>query len=236
MLTNKFLIIILVPWPFYHKRRIDRDVSSNYTSTNQTQVQTTTKKPTPTLKARTSRRAFTGWSTGRSYSTVELDHLGFPKIPNSPRGTRTPSFPPLRLFTNNTGNTTPGLGQNVSYLHQMLSHLRVQENGTESSTLLSNTTESTESLRLSSIEQVQHTKEVKKIDSDSKRNSHSAMFIHNSVLIAVMASLLLFAVILSAGYWVRRRRRGKLAISPAVDKGRRSAAVVFQAESGRLDI
>jgi len=148
-------------------------------------------------------------------SAVELDHMGFPKLPNSHRRTRPPSSLPLIL--NNTGKNTPGEEETGSFLHEVMANIRDKENGTK------NTTESTKP--------VPHVEGAQKLHKDNKRNSSSAVSEH-SVLIAVMSGLLLAALICLTGYFVRQRRRGKLLISPAVNKaGQRSASVVFQAES-----
>ena len=154
-------------------------------------------------------------------STVELDHMGFPKLPNSHRRTRPPSLLPLTL--NNTGKNTPGEKETGSFLHEVMANIRDKENGTKRATLPSNTTESTKP--------VPHAEEAQNRHKGNKRNSSSAVSEH-SVLIAVMSGLLLAALICLTGYFVRQRRRGKLLISPAVNKAsQRSASVVFPAES-----
>ena len=159
-------------------------------------------------------------------SNVELDHMGFPKLPNSPRRTRPPSSPPLTL--NNTGKNTPGEEKTGNFLHEVMANIRDKENGTKNSTLPSNTTEST---ALSSSEPASHAKQAQKLNKENKNNFSSAIHEH-SVLIAVMSSLVLAALIGLAGYFVQQWRREKLLILPAVNKaGQRSASVVFQAES-----
>ena len=228
-----------MPWPVYHERRIKRHISSNQTSTNLTKTQNSTTTAPPTLKTTTSKRQFfsrpsavrpTGSSLGSNAtgltevqreklkgnrSAVELDHMGFPKLPNSHRRTRPPSSLPLTL--NNTGKNTPGEEETGSFLHEVMANIRDKENETK------NTTESTKP--------VPHAEEAQKLHKDNKRNSSSAASEH-SVLIAVMSGLLLAALICLVGYFVRQRRRGKLLISPAVNKAsQRSASVVFPAES-----
>jgi len=238
------------PWPVYHERRIQRDISTNQTSTNLTKIQNSTMTALPTLKTTTSKRHFisrrrTVRPTGSSMrlnttgltevqreklkgnrSTVELDHMGFPKLPNSHRRTRPPSSPPLTL--NSTGKNTAGTKQTGNFLHQVFANIRDKANGTQNSTLLSSTTEST---ALSSSKPVPDARKAQKGNKDNKRNFSSAIHEH-SVLIAVMSSLVLAVLICLAGYFVQQWRRGKLLISPAVNKAdRRSALVVFQAES-----
>jgi len=110
-----------------------------------------------------------------------------------------------------------------------MANISNKENGTKNSTLPSNTTESTTTLR--SSESAPRAKQAQKINKDNERNFSSAIHEH-SVLIVVMSSSILVALFCLAGYFVRQRRRGKLLISPAVNKaGHRSALVVFQAES-----
>jgi len=158
-------------------------------------------------------------------SNVELDHMGFPKLPNSHRRTRPPSS--LPLTPNNTGKNTPGPETTVHFLHEVFANIRDKANGTQNSTLPSSTTEST---ALSSSEPGPEAREAQKRNKDNKENFSPAIHEH-SVLVAVMSSLLTAALICLVGYFVQLRRRGNL-ISPAANKaGQRSASVVFQAKS-----
>ena len=158
-------------------------------------------------------------------SNVELDHLGFPKLPNSHRRTRLPSS--LPLTPNNTGKNTPGPETTGHFLHEVFANIRDKGNGTQNSTLPSRTTDST---ALSSSDPGPETREAQKRNKDKKENFSPATHEH-SVMVAVMSSLLTAALICLVGYFVQLRRRGKL-IWPAVNKaGQRSASVVFLAKS-----
>ncbi|KAJ7380354.1 hypothetical protein OS493_008806 [Desmophyllum pertusum] len=226
--------------PVNHAHRIKRDVSSNHTSTvNRTQVQnlTTTRAPTnaPTYKRpsfgrpwQTTRRNSATGSAMNSNSTgltevemeklkgnkskVELDHLGFPKRP----GTRQPT--PLTKHTVSNNNRHPILEKyrNESYLHETMAELR--RNGTQTSTLPSNTTTS-----------IIETDKLQKAAHNDNRRDISLVISKHSIWIAVVASVILTAFSCLLVHWVRQRRRGKLTIAPANNKGQRPAAVVYKA-------
>ena len=214
----------------YHGRLVKRDVSSNDTSgsANTTQGQKITITGVPTV-ATTKRRPFSIWSTRRrnTVSPVPLDHLSFPIIPNNPRGTRPPR-PPWREqnASNPTVNSGKDRGGNSS--HESMGELRERENGTQTSTLRSNTTTSTNSIELYSSKIPLTERVEKKFRSDNRRDISSVITKH-SIWVCVIAILFLSAFICLTVHWVRQRRRGKLIIAPAGNKGQRSAAVVFKA-------
>ena len=206
-----------------HGRRIKRDVSSNHTSgsANTTQMQNITTTGVPAV-AKTSRLPFLSWPTRRrnTGSPVPLDRLGFPIIPSNHRGTRRPSLPRSESNANIPAvNSWKERGGNFSY--EIFGELRERETGTQTSTLRSNTTTSTEL-----ISKILHTE--KKSRGDDRRDFSLAISKH-SIWIAVVASLFLSAFICLTVHWVRQRRRGKLIIAPAGKKDQRSAAVVFKA-------
>ncbi|KAL9959049.1 hypothetical protein ACROYT_G036130 [Oculina patagonica] len=156
--------------------RIKRDVSSNHTSANTTHVQNLTTTGVPTI-ATTYRRPFFGWPTRRrntprptvsalnltgltevqiekllrgNRSSVPLNHLGFPKIPNSHRGTRRP---PTRTKHNaSKPNQTSGKNGEGNFHTEIMGELRKRENGTQTSILDSNGATSTNSVVVSSKE------------------------------------------------------------------------------------
>ncbi|KAL9959048.1 hypothetical protein ACROYT_G036129 [Oculina patagonica] len=235
-----------------HGRRIKRDVSSNHTSgsANTTQVQNVTTTGVPTV-ATTYKRPFFGWPTRRrntprptgsalnltgltevqihkllkgNRSSVPLDHLGFPIIPNSHRGTRRPSPRTKHNASNPIQNSRKYRAGNS--LHQILSELRKRENGTQASILRSNTTASPNSIELSS--KVPDTEGAQKESRNDNRRGISSIIEKHSIWISVVASLLLSAFICLTVNWVRQRRRGKLTIAPASNKGQRYAAVIFK--------
>ncbi|KAL9959054.1 hypothetical protein ACROYT_G036135 [Oculina patagonica] len=236
-----------------HGRRIKRDVSSNHTSgsADATQVQNLTTTGVPTV-ATTYRRPFFGWPTRRrntprptrsalnltgltevqihkllkgNKSEVPLDHLGFPIIPNSHRGTRRP--PPRTEHNASKPIQTSGKDRDGNSSHEIIGQLRKRENGTQASTLPSNTATSTYSIELSSKDP--HTEGARKESRNDNRRDISLVIEKHSIWISVVASLLLSAFICVMMHWVRQRRRGKLAIAPASNKGQRSPAVIFKA-------
>ncbi|KAL9959058.1 hypothetical protein ACROYT_G036139 [Oculina patagonica] len=235
-----------------HGRRIKRDVSSNHTSgsANTTQVQNLTTTGVPTVA--THRRPFFGWPTRRrntprpsrsalnltgltevqihkllkgNKSKVPLDHLGFPIIPNSHRGTRRP--PPRNKQNASHPTQNSGEDGDGNFSHGSLGELRKRENGTQTSTLRSNATTSTYSAELSS--KVPHTEGAQKNTRSYNRRGISLVIAKHSIWISVVASLLLSAFICLTVHWVRKRRRGKLMIAPASNKGQRYPAVIFKA-------
>ncbi len=208
-------------------------MSSNHTSgsANTTQVQNLTTTRVPTV-ATTYRRPFFGWPTRRrntarptgsalnltgltevqihkllkgNRSSVPLDHLGFPKIPNSHRGTRRPPPWTKHNASNPTQNSEEDGDGNFS--HGMLGNHRKRENGTQAS----------------------DTEGAQKESRNGNRRDISLVIAKHSIWISVVASLLLSAFICVMVHWVRQRRRGKLTIAHASNKGQRSPAVIFKA-------
>ncbi|KAL9959063.1 hypothetical protein ACROYT_G036144 [Oculina patagonica] len=231
--------------------RIKRDVSSKPSPTNKTLVQNVTTTGIPTI-ATTYRRPFFGWPTRRrntprpfgsalnltgltevqiekllrgNRTAPPLDHLGFPKIPNSHRGTRRP---PTGTKHNASKHTqTSGKGGDGSFPTEIMGELRKRENKTQTSTFHSNAATSTKSVELSS--KVPHTEGARKESRNDNGRNISLVIAKHSIWISVVVSLLLSAFICLMVHWVRRRRRGKLVVAPAGKKGQRSAAVVFKA-------
>ena len=230
--------------------RIKRGVSNNNTSPNVTKVQNVTTTGVPTVPTTLRRRPVFGWLTGRrntsrptggpafnltgltddekekilrgNRSTVPLDHLGFPVIHNSHRGTRRP----LPLTQSNTSRPTQNLGGNNGSgedAYEILAEVRQRENKTQATTLPSNTNTSTNSIELP------HTGKAQENTHSNKRRDMSMVISKHGIWIAVVAGLLLSTFICLTVHWVRQRRRGKLIIAPAENKGQRSAAVVYKA-------
>ena len=205
----------LVSWTVNHGRLVKRDMSSNHTSgsANTTQGQNLTTTGIPTV-ATTYRRPF--WSTRRrnTASPVPFDHLGFPIIPNSPRGTRRPIPPRTERNANssieNSGKDRDG---NLTHSREILAELRERGTGPQSSSSKLPTSTQSNFVELSS------------------NASHTA----NSIWIAVFASLVLSAFICLTVHWARLKRRGKLMIAPSGNKGQRSAAFVFKAWHARQE-
>ncbi|KAL9959062.1 hypothetical protein ACROYT_G036143 [Oculina patagonica] len=232
--------------------RIKRDISSKPSpSANTTLVKNLTTTGVPTV-ATTYRRPFFGWPTRRrntprptgsalnltgltevqiekllrgNRTAPPLDHLGFPKIPNSHRGTRRP---PTRT-EHNASNPTQNSGKDGdgNFPTEIMGELRKRENGTQASILHSNGATSTNSVEVSS--KVLHTEGAQKNTRNDNRRDISLVIAKHSIWISVVASLLLSAFICVMVHWVRRRRRGKLMVAPAGNKGQRSAAVVYKA-------
>ena len=159
-------------------------------------------------------------------SAVPLDHLGFPVIPNSHRGTRRP----LPLTQVNASRPTPNSGKGVNGKprpYGIMGEFREPENKTQTSTLsVSNTTISTDSEHSSKAPQTNRPQ--KNTRHDNKRDMPMVISKHG-IWIAIVSSLLLSAFICLTVHWVRQRRRGKLIITPVSNNGQRSAAVVFKA-------
>lgn len=237
-----------------HVHRVKRGVSHNNTSPNVTKVQnvTTTGVPTvattltrrpvfasPTRRRNTSRPTgepalnYTGLTEVQieklirgNKSDAPVDHLGFPIIPNSHRGTRRP----LPLTQSNASRPTQnsgGDGGNGDHVHEILAEFRLRENQTQASTLPSNTNTSTNSIELGS--KVPLTEKAQKNTHRNKRRDMSMVISKHGIWIAVVASLFLSAFICLTVRWVRQRRRGKLLIAPAGNKGQLPAAVVYNA-------
>ena len=231
--------------------RIKRDVTNNNTSPNVTKVQNFTTTGVPTGATTLRRRPAFGWPTrptGRptmnltgltevqkdkilrgNRSAVPLDHLGFPFIPSSHRGTLRPPLPRTNYNASKPTQNLGGNDDNGNTFHEIMAELRERENKTQTSTLRSNTTmaTSTDSTELSS--KVPHTEGAQKNARHNNRRDMSLVISKHGIWIAVVASLLLSAFICLMVHWVRQRRRGKLAIAPAGNKGQRSAAVVYKA-------
>ncbi|KAL9959050.1 hypothetical protein ACROYT_G036131 [Oculina patagonica] len=235
-----------------HGRRIKRDVSSNHTSgsANTTQLQNLTTTGVPTVA--THRRPFFGWPTRRrntprptrsalnltgltevqihkllkgNKSEVPLDHLGFPIIPNSHRGTRRP--PPRTEHNASKPIQTSGKDRDGNSSHEIIDELRKRENGTQASTLRSKETTSTNSIDF--INKVPHPEGAQKESRNDNRRGISLVIAKHSIWISVVASLLLSALICLTVHWVRQKKRGKLTIAPASNKSQRSPAVIFKA-------
>ena len=232
--------------------RIKRGVSHNNTSPNVTRltVQNITTTRVPTVATTLRRRLVLGWltvagnvqrRTGRptvnltgltddekekllrgNRSAIPRDHFGFPIIHNSHRGTRRP----LPLTQSNASRPTPNSGGNngnMEHPYDILAEFRLRENKTQASTLPSNTNTSTNSIELP------HTGKAQKNTHNNKRLDMSMVISKHGIWIAVVTSLLLSAFICLTVCWVRQRKRGKLLIAPAENKGQRSAAVVYKA-------
>ena len=254
LIINILLIIFLASWKINHVHRIKRHVSHNNTSSNVTKARNVTTTGVPTVATTLRRRPVFGWParrrntprpTGRptlnltgltdvqkekmlrgNRSAVPLDHLGFPVIPNSHRGTRRP----LPLTQGNASRPTPNSGKGVNGKprpYGIMGEFREPENKTQTSTLsVSNTTISTDSEHSN---KTPHTEGPQKnTRHDNKRDMPTVISKHG-IWIAVVASLLLSAFICLTVHWVRQRRRGKLIIAPVSNNGQRSAAVVFKA-------
>ena len=223
---------------------MQRDVSHNNTSPNATKVQNVTTTVIPTVATTLMRRPVFHWParpTGRSSmnltgltddqkkkmlnrTAVPLDHLGFPIIPNSHRGMRRPR---LRTQSNvSKANQNSGKGATGKHPHAIMAEFRIRDNKTQTSTVFSNTTASTDS-ELSS--EAPNTEAAQKSTRHNNRQDTSMVISKHGIWIAVVGSLLLSAFICLTVHWVRRRRRGKLIIAPAEKKGQRSAAVVYKA-------
>ena len=225
-------------------------MSHNNTSPNVTKVQNVTTTGVPTVATSLMRRPVFGWParrrntprpTGRpsmnftgltddqkkklyNRSAVPLDHLGFPIIPNSHRGLRRPL---LRTQSNvSNANQNSEKGATGKHSHGILAEFRIRDNKTQTSTVFSNTTASTDS-ELSS--EAPNTEGAQKNTRHNNRQDMSMVISKHSIWITVIASLLLSAFICLTVHWVRQRRRGKLIIAPADKKGQRSAAVVYKA-------
>lgn len=227
-----------------HVHRIKRGVSHNNTSPNVTKVQNVTTTGVPTVATTLRRRLVHGWLTKKgntprpsgmpalnltddekekilNRSAVPLDHLGFPIIHNSHRGTLQPQ-PPTQ---SNASGPTPNLGGdngNGEHVNEILAEFRLRENKTQASTLPSNTNTSTNSIELP------QTGKGQKNTHNNKRRDMSMVISKHGIWIAVVASLLLSAFICLTVNWVRQRR-GKLLIAPAGNIRQRSAAVVYKA-------
>ena len=252
LISNIFSFIFLASWKINHVHRIKRDVSThNNTSPNVTKVQNVTTTGVPTVATTLRRRPVFGWPTWRrntprptgrptlnltgltddqkekilkrNRSSVPLDHLGFPVIPNSHRGT----LRPLPMTQSNASRPTPNTGGNIGNgenAHEILAEIRQRENKTQATTLPSNTNTSTNSIELP------HTRKAQKDTHINKRRDTMSMVISkHGIWIAVVASLVLSAFICVTVHCLRQRRRGKLLIAPAENKDQRSAAVVYKA-------
>lgn len=221
LIINIFSIIFLASWKINHLHRIKRD--HNITSPDVTKVQNVTTTGVPTV-ATTLRRRRTALSLRGNRSTVPLDHLGFPFIPSSHRGT----LRPLPLTQSNTSRPTPNLGKGLSGQSRpygIMGEIRERENKTKTSTLPSSTTISTDSEQSS---KASHTEEAQKNTRHDYRRGMPRVISKHGIWITVVTSLL-FAFICLTVHWVRQRRRGKLIIAPVGDNGQRSAAVVYKA-------
>jgi len=193
-----------------HVHRIKRDVSHNNTSPNVTNVQNVTTTGVPTTDAQKEKMSM------GNRSAVPLDHLGFPFIPNNPRGTRRPRLRAQSNVSKPTGDV----------FHGIMAEFRMREN-TQASNLPSSKNTSTDSVELSS--KGPYTKKAQKNTHQTNRRDMSLVISKHSIWIAVVASFLLSAFICLTVYWARQRRRGKLVIAPSVNKRQQSAAVVFTA-------
>ena len=231
--------------------RIKRDVSHNNTSPNVTKAQNVTTTWVPTVATTLRRRPIFGWPTRRrntsrptwrpsmnltgltdaqkekilNRTAVPLDHLGFPIIPNSHRGTRRPLPPTQSNASKSTQNSGVNHGNGQDF-HEIMAEIRERENRTQTSALPSNKNTPTDSAELSS--KVPHTKKAQKNTGQTRRDM-SLVISKHGIWIAVVASLLLSAFICLMVHWVRQRRRGKLAIAPAGNKDQRPAAVFYKA-------
>ena len=222
----------------------------NNTSPNVTKAQNVTTTGVPTVATTLRRRPIFGWPTRRrntsrptwrpamnltgltdaqkekilNRTAVPLDHLGFPIIPNSHRGTRRP----LPRTQSNASKPTQnsGNGLNGKRPKGIMGEFRKRENKTQTSTLSSNTTISNDS-GLSS--EAPHTERAQKNTRHDNRRDMSMVISKHGIWIAVITSLLLSAFICLTVHWVRQRRRGKLIIAPAGNKGQRCAAIVYKA-------
>lgn len=248
-ILNIFLMIcFLASDMFNHVHRIKRGVSQNNTSPNVTKVQNLTTTGVPTVATTLRRRPVYGWLTWHgntprptgalnltgltddekekmlrgNRSAVPRDHLGFPMIINSHRGTRRPQ----PMIQSNSSRPTPNSGGNNSigeHAYEMLAEFRLRKDKTQASTLPSNTNASTNSIKLP------YTGKAQKNTHSNKRQDMSMVISKHGIWIAVAASLLLSAFICLTVRWVRQRIRGKLLIAPAGNEGQRSAAVVYKA-------
>ena len=247
------MIIFLVCWKINHVHRIKRDVSHNNTSPNVTKVQNLTATGVPPVATTLTRRPVFDWPTRRrntswptggpalnltglrevqmekmlrgNRSDVTLDHLGFPIIPNSHRGTRRP-LPPTQSNASRPTQNSGGDDGNGDHVHESLAEFRLRENKTQASTLPSNTTISTDA-ELSS--KVPHTEGAQKNTRHDNKGNMSVIISKHGIWIAVVATLLLSAFICLMVHWVRQKRRGKLIIAPVSSNGQRSGAVVYKA-------
>ena len=242
LIINIFPIILLASWKITHVHRIKRDYNITWPDVSKVQNVTTTGVPTVATTLR--RRLVHGWLTKKgntprpsgmpalnltddekekilNRSAVPLDHLGFPIIHNSHRGTLQPQ-PPTQ---SNASGPTPNLGGdngNGEHVNEILAEFRLRENKTQASTLPSNTNTSSNSIELP------QTGKGQKNTHNNKRRDMSMVISKHGIWIAVVASLLLSAFICLTVNWVRQRR-GKLLIAPAGNIGQRSAAVVYKA-------
>ena len=120
-----------------------------------------------------------------------------------------------------------GKGRGGKSSNESMGELREGANVTQTSTLRSNTFTSTYSIELSST--IPHTEGVQRKSRSGNRRDISSVIAKHSIWVSVIASLFLSAFIILTVHWVRQRRRGKLMIAPAGNKGQRSAAVIFKA-------
>ena len=252
LIINIFPFIFLACRKINHVHRIKRDLSHNNTSPNVTKVQNVTTTGVPTVATTLRRRPVLGWLTRRrstprptgrptlnltgqtddqkekilkrNRSSVPLDHLGFPMIPNSHRGT----LRPLPMTQSNASRPTPNTGGNIGNgenAHEILAEIRQRENKTQATTLPSNTIISTDSEQSS---KASHTEEAQQNTRHEKRRGVSWVISKHCIWITVVTSLLSTFICLTV-YWVRQRRRGKLVIAPVGNNGQRSASVVYRA-------
>lgn len=250
LIINIFPIILLASWKITHVHRIKRDYNITWPDVSKVQNVTTTGVPTvaTTLRRRPvfgwhSRRRNTPRPTGRpalnltrltddqkekilrgNGSTVPLDHLGFPVIPSSHRGTRTP----LPLTQSNTSRPTPNSGKGVngkSRPYGIMGEIRERESATQTSALSSSISISTNTEQSS---KASHTEEAQKNARHDNRRGMPRVILKHGIWITVVTSLLSAFICLTV-HWVRQRRRGKLIIAPVGNNDQRSAAVVYKA-------
>ena len=252
LIINIFPFIFLAFWKINHVHRIKRDLSHNNTSPTATKVPKVTTTGVPTVATTLRRRPVFGWLTRRrntprptgrptlnvtgltdeqkknisreNRSSVPLDHLGFPIIHNSHRGTRRP----LPLTQSNTSRPTPNSGKGLkgkSRSYGIMGEIRERGNKTQTSTLSPNTTISTDPEQSS---KASHTEEAQKNTHHDNRRRMSRVISKHCIWITVVTSLLSTFICLTV-HWVRQRRRGKLIIAPVGNNGQWSASVVYKA-------
>ena len=164
---------------------------------------------------------------GRNKSAVELDHLGFPKLPNSNRGNHSANYATSKPRTENNGQ----------YPDEVVGEIRT--NGSRTSTSRPNSTDSeeyttdseqytTDSEGFSSEAPYSETVDNKDYNGHERKDISSVIAEH-STWIAVVASLLLSAFACLMVNVMRQKRRGKLVITPVNSQNRPEAAVVFKA-------
>ena len=225
LIINIFPFVFLASSKIYHVHRIKRD--DNITSPSVTKVQNVTTTGVPTVATTwPTRRRNTPGPTGRPALSLtgkfrrnrSTDHLGFPIIPNSPRGTRRP-LPPTQ------SNTSRPIANSRKGLNGIMGEIRERENKTQTTTLSSNMIISTDPEQSS---KVSHTEEAQKNTRHDYRQGMPRVISKHGIWITVVTSLLSVFICLTV-HWVRQRRRGKLIITPVGDNGQRSAAVVYKA-------